>query len=397
MNYENVLSDRVKSIGFSGIRKFFDLASNMKDIISLGVGEPDFPTPWAVRDYAIKQIQKGVTQYTSNAGDTNLRKNISKYLQSRYSLTYNLDEILVTIGASEPIDLACRILVNEGDEVLVPAPAYVSYMPCVKLAGGNPIEIPCFAEDSFKLKVENLEKVVSPRTKAIIFPYPNNPTGAVMRKEDIEPIVEFVKRHDLIVITDEIYSELTYNSTHISIAGFEGMKERTIYINGFSKSFAMTGWRVGYVCAPHELLQEMLKIHQYTAICAPIMSQFAGAYALEQGFQDDFASVEYMRDEYNIRRRYLIGRFNDMGLKCFEAEGAFYVFPDVSSLNMSGTEFAEKLLREEKVAVVPGSAFSETCSNFVRISYAYSMKMLKNAMDKIESFVRKVKNSETNK
>lgn len=397
MNYDEILSSRVKEIGFSGIRKFFDLASNMKDIVSLGVGEPDFPTPWAVRDHAISQIRKGVTQYTSNAGDITLRKNISRYLKERFSLDYSTDELLVTIGASEPIDLAMRILVNPGDEVLVPAPSYVSYSPCVRLSGGVAVEVPCFEEDNFKLTRENLLKAITPKTKAIIFPYPNNPTGAVMRKDDIDKIIDVIISNDLIVISDEIYAELTYNSKHISIASFDNMKERTIYINGFSKSFSMTGWRVGYVAAPRELLRQMLKIHQYTAICAPIMSQFAGSYALEQGFNDNFSCVEDMRNEYNVRRRFVIGRFNDLGLSCFEAEGAFYVFPSVKSLGMTGTEFAERLLAEGKVAVVPGSAFSDVCDDFIRVSYAYSMKMLTKAMDKIEIFVNSLKKEKETK
>ena len=389
MNYEDKLSTKVKSIGFSGIRKFFDLANGMKDIISLGVGEPDFKTPWDIRNCAINAIKKGNTQYTSNAGDMTLRKNIVRYLRERFDLDYTVDETLVTIGASEPIDLACRVIVNDGDEVLVPAPAYVSYQPCVTLSGGRAVEVPCSMDDDFKLTRANIEKVLTDRTKAIIFPYPNNPTGAIMTREDIEPIVELILERDLIVITDEIYAELTYGARHVSIASFEGMRERTIYINGFSKSFAMTGWRIGYVCAPHELLQEMLKIHQYTTICAPTTSQIAGAYALEQGFIDDFNFVEEMRDEYDMRRRYLIKRFNDLGLTCFNAKGAFYVFPNVSSLEMTGEEFAERLLREARVAVVPGSAFSTGCTDFVRVSYAYSMKLLRSALDKIEVFVKR--------
>ena len=396
MNYEEKISKKIKSIGFSGIRKFFDLASGMKDIISLGVGEPDFKTPWDIRNHAINAIKKGDTQYTSNAGDMNLRRNIVRYLKERFDLDYTVDETLVTIGASEPIDLACRVILNEGDEVLVPAPAYVSYSPCVTLSGGKAMEIACRMEDDFKLTPENVLSALTPKTKAIIFPYPNNPTGAIMKREDIEPIAKIIKEHDLIVITDEIYAELTYGAKHVSIASFDGMKERTIYINGFSKSFAMTGWRIGYVCAPHPLLQEMLKIHQYTTICAPTTSQFAGAYALEQGFVDDFSFVEEMRDEYNIRRRYLIKRFNDLGLTCFNAEGAFYVFPNVSSLELTGEEFAERLLREAKVAVVPGNAFSTGCTDFVRVSYAYSMKLLKQALDKIEVFVNK-RQAELNK
>lgn len=392
MKYEKYLSDRAKEIKPSGIREFFDIVNTMKDAISLGVGEPDFITPWIVRDSAIKSIQKGFTQYTSNSGLLKLRELIKEYIKVRTKLSYDENsEIIVTAGASEAIDITLRALINQGDEVLVPEPSYVSYCPCVTLCGGKPVAVECKNEDQFKLMPENIEKVITEKTKAIIIPYPNNPTGAIMTKEDLEKIIPVIKKHDLIVISDEIYSELTYEKEHVSIASLDGMKERTIMINGFSKSFAMTGWRLGYLLAPKEITSVILKIHQYVIMCAPTCAQFAAITALEQGLKDDFKMVEVMRNEYNQRRRFLYNEFNDMGLECFEPLGAFYAFPKVSSTGMDGDKFARGLLKEKKIAVVPGVAFGDCGTEHIRVSYAYSMQSLTKAMNKIREYVEKLK------
>lgn len=381
------VSKKAKSIKPSGIRKFFDLCAGSKDIISLGVGEPDFSTPWQISQAGVNTIKAGTTQYTSNKGLEQLRVEISIYLQSRYNVNFDKEEVLITVGASEAIDLALRSIIDEGDEVLIPDPSYVSYAPCVELSGGVAVSIPCTDENGFRLTPEVLEKVITNKTKAIIFPYPNNPTGAVMEKEFIEKIVPLIIKHDLLVISDEIYAELTYGGKHFSIASIPEMAERTVLISGFSKSFAMTGWRIGYVCAKGNIYSAMLKIHQYSIICAPIFSQYAGLEGLLSGKDDGYLVVNEMREEYDRRRKFMIKTFNDMGLSCFEPKGAFYVFPSVKSTGLTGQEFAEKLLAEKKVAVVPGDAFGESGKYFIRCSYAYSMKSLILATDKIREFV----------
>lgn len=394
INYDDFISEKAAQIKPSGIRKFFDIVADLKGAISLGVGEPDFLTPWNIRESAVKSIKDGDTQYTSNSGLLRLREAISQYLNRRYGLKYCAnDEIIVTIGASEAIDISLRALVNPGDEILIPMPSYVSYSPCVTLCGGEAVGIECFVEDEFRVTPENLKKVITKKTKAIILPYPNNPTGGIMGREDLEKIAQIVIENNLIVISDEIYSELTYDAKHCSIASIEGMRERTIVINGFSKAFAMTGWRVGYLACPKELINAMLKIHQYIIMCAPTMSQYAACTALESGLEDDFQTVKEMHDEYDKRRRLVVKSLNDMGLKCYMPKGAFYVFPQVSSIGMDGDEFAGELLKSKKIAVVPGSAFGDCGKDFVRISYAYSIKSLRLALDKIAQFVDEVKAS----
>ncbi|HBJ97656.1 MAG TPA: pyridoxal phosphate-dependent aminotransferase [Clostridiales bacterium] len=391
MDYSKFLNPTAKNIKPSGIRKFFDIVAERDDVISLGVGEPDFDTPWIARDTAIRTIKKGYTQYTGNAGLVKLRQLCCDYYQQRYNLKYNDKQCLITVGASEAIDISLRALVSYGDEVLVPLPSYVSYAPCITLAGGVPIGVNCVAENNFSLTAKSLEENITPKTKVLILPYPNNPTGAIMTKEQLEEISKVILKHDLFVISDEIYSELTYGQRHCSIASLENMQERCIVINGFSKAFAMTGWRLGFMLAPEEIIKVVKKIHQYGIICAPSVSQYAGVAMLEQSFSDGFSSVEEMTSEYDVRRRYVVSRLNSMGLKCFEPKGAFYAFPDVSALNMDGDEFTEKLLNEKSVAVVPGSAFVEGKCNYIRISYAYSMNALKKALDLIEEFVKEHK------
>lgn len=393
MDYSKVLSKSALKIPPSGIRKFFDIAAEMKDCISLGVGEPDFITPQPFGAAGIKSIADGKTQYTSNSGLKELRCAISCYLHDSIDVDYEPEtEVLVTVGASEAIDLALRALLNPGDEVLVPSPSYVSYAPCVELTGGVAVAIDTKAENMFKLTPEELTEKITPRTKALILPYPNNPTGAVMEKEYLEKIAPVILKHDLIVISDEIYSELTYGEEpHCSIASLPDMWERTVVINGFSKAFAMTGWRVGYVAAPSDILAIMRKIHQYAIMCAPTAGQYAALEALEHSFRNDFAEVKEMRRQYNERRIYLVNRLNDMGLKCFEPRGAFYAFPSVKSTGMDGEHFAEKLLFNKKVAVVPGSAFGASGKDFIRISYAYSVEAICKALDKIEEFLEEIK------
>ena len=386
---KNFVSKRAEQIKPSGIRKFFDLVSGQKDVLSLGVGEPDFITPWEIRNSAISVIKKGYTQYTSNKGLPALREEISTYLKERFSVNYSPDQIIVTVGASEAIDICLRAITDPEDEILIPDPSYVSYAPCVELCGGVPVAIPCSADNGFKLTPEMLESVITNKTKAIIFPYPNNPTGGVMEREYIEKIIPVLVEKDTLVISDEIYAELTYDGKFTSIASFEEMKDRVVSISGFSKSFAMTGWRVGYVCGPLSVVNAMLKIHQYAIICAPIFSQHSALYALTSGREDGYSSVEYMRSEYDKRRRFMYDTFTKMGLTCFEPKGAFYIFPCVESTGMTGDEFAEKLLEEEKVAVVPGSAFGESGKYFIRCSYAYSMDSLRKATDKIANFVKR--------
>ncbi len=385
----NFVNSRAAGLQPSGIRKFFDVVSTMEGAISLGVGEPDFITPWNVRDAAIRSLRRGYTQYTGNRGLPELRELISEYLKKSVSVDDPADRIIVTVGASEAIDLAIRATCESGDEVLVPEPSYVSYAPIVSLAGGTPVPVKCSADNDFILTAEMLESAVTEKTKAIILPYPNNPTGAVMTGEQLKQIIPVIKERDLLVISDEIYAELTYEGRHTSIASFDGMAERTVYIGGFSKAFAMTGWRVGFVCAPKEIDEAMLKIHQYTILCAPQMSQRAAVAALKEGFADGFAAVAEMREEYNRRGNFLAGALNKLGLKCFMPKGAFYVFASVESTGLDGEQFAERLLAAEKVAVVPGSAFGGAGKYFVRASYAASMKQLSEAVRRIAAFLGK--------
>ena len=386
----NPLSKTITTIEPSGIRKFFDIVSEMKDAISLGVGEPDFDTPWHIRDEGIYSLEKGRTFYTSNAGLKELKIEISRFLNRRYGLQYDYNqEILVTIGGSEAIDIAMRAMLDPGDEVLIPQPSYVSYLPCAILANGTPVPIELKAENEFRLTAEQLEAAITPKSKLLILPFPNNPTGAIMEKEDLQAIAEVVERHDLFVLSDEIYSELTYveGKDHVSIASLPGMWERTIVINGFSKSHAMTGWRLGYACGPQVIIQQMLKIHQFAIMCAPTTSQYAAVEALKNGDGD----VAKMREEYNQRRRFLMHRFKEMGLECFEPFGAFYVFPCIREFGMTSDEFATELLKSKKVAVVPGTAFGASGEGFIRISYAYSIDALKLALGRIEEFITELR------
>ena len=382
----NPLSQTITTIAPSGIRKFFDIVVEMDDpdVISLGVGEPDFDTPWHIRDEGIYSLEKGKTFYTSNAGLKELKIEISKFLKRRYEVEYDYNkEILVTVGGSEAIDIAMRAMLDPGDEVLIPQPSYVSYVPCASLANGVPVIIELKAENEFRLTAEQLEAAITPKTKLLVLPFPNNPTGAVMEKKDLEAIAKVIIDHDLYVLSDEIYSELTYLDKHVTIASLPGMKERTIVINGFSKSHAMTGWRLGYACGPEIIIKQMLKIHQYAIMCAPTTSQYAAVAALRDG-DDDVAA---MREEYNRRRRYLLHRFKEMGLECFEPFGAFYIFPCIKEFGMTSDEFVTELLKAKKVAVVPGTAFGDSGEGFLRISYAYSIEDLKVALGRLEEFI----------
>ena len=384
----NPLSDKVVKIKPSGIRKFFDLVQEMPDAISLGVGEPDFDTPWHIREEGIFSLEKGRTFYTSNAGLMELRTAIADYLERKLKLQYDpVHEILVTVGGSEGIDLALRAMLNAGDEVILPEPCYVSYLPCIELADGIPVTIELKEKNAFKLTAEELRAAITDKTKILILAFPNNPTGAVMTREDLEPIVDIVKEHDLFVISDEIYSELTYEGEHCSIASFPGMRERTIVINGFSKAFAMTGWRLGYVAGPEIIVEQMTKIHQFAIMAAPTTSQYAAVEAMNNGDDD----VELMRKSYNQRRRFVLQKFKDMGLSCFEPEGAFYTFPCIKEFGMTADEFASRFLKEEKVAVVPGTAFGDCGEGFLRISYAYSIEELKEALGRLERFVNRLR------
>ncbi len=383
----NPLSDKVTAIEPSGIRKFFDIVSEMKDAVSLGVGEPDFDTPWHIREEGIYSLEKGRTFYTSNAGLKELREEICRYLSRRMNLSYDpLHEVMVTVGGSEAIDAALRAMINPGDEVLIPQPSFVSYVPCTIMADGKPVIIELEEKDQFKLTKEKLLEKITPKTKILVMPFPNNPTGAIMEKEELAEIAEIVEEKDLFVISDEIYSELCYLGEPVSIASFPGMRERTVVINGFSKAYAMTGWRLGYACAPANILAQMLKIHQFAIMCAPTTSQYAAVSALKNGDKD----VEIMRESYNQRRRYLLHAFKEMGLDCFEPFGAFYAFPSIKRFGMSSDEFANRLLREEKVAVVPGTAFGSCGEGYLRISYAYSLESLKEALGRLERFVKKL-------
>ncbi|MBR2525983.1 aminotransferase class I/II-fold pyridoxal phosphate-dependent enzyme [bacterium] len=382
------ISEKVKEIKPSGIRKFFDIVSEMKDAISLGVGEPDFDTPWHIRDEGIYAFEKGKTFYTSNAGLKPLREEISNHIKRKQNISYDSnDEILVTVGGSEAIDIGLRAMVNAGDEVIIPQPSYVSYAPCADLAGAKNVYINLKAENNFKLTAEELKSAITDKTKILILPYPNNPTGAVMGKPDLEEIAKIIIENDIFVISDEIYGELTYNGQHVSIASLDGMKERTLLINGFSKAYAMTGWRLGYACGPKELIKQMTKIHQYAIMCAPTISQYAAIEALKNGDND----VLEMKISYNQRRRFLLKAFEDMGLECFEPNGAFYVFPCIKEFGMTSEEFATKFLEDEHVAAVPGTAFGESGEGFLRISYAYSLDTLKVAMERLKRFVEKLR------
>ncbi len=378
------LSQKVLNLKSSGIRAFFDMANEIPDVISLGVGEPDFDTPWHIREAGIQALQSGKTFYTSNAGLQELRAAISSYTKRKTGLTYNPEnQIIVTVGGSEAIDLALRALLNAGDEVIYLEPGFVSYYPCIKLADGVPVPIRLTEENRFRLKPEQLEAAVTPKSKVLILSYPNNPTGAVMEKEDLEALLPVIQKHDLIVISDEIYGELTYGVKHCSIAGLPGMEQRTIIINGFSKSFAMTGWRLGYALGNHEIIEQMVKIHQFAVMCAPTISQYAAIEAMEQGDGD----IEAMRESYDQRRKFLYHELQRLGLPCFEPQGAFYMFPNIREFGLSSGEFALKLLKEEKVAVVPGDSFGECGEGFVRISYATSLQNLKEAVNRIFRFL----------
>lgn len=386
----NPLSDKITTIKPSGIRKFFDLVSEMKDAISLGVGEPDFDTPWRIREEGIYTLEKGKTYYTSNSGLMDLRIEISRYLERRFGLNYDAEkEIIVTVGGSEGIDLAFRAMLNPGDEVIIPEPCYVSYVPCVTLADGVPVTVNLKEENDFKLTKEQLLSAITPRTKILVLAFPNNPTGAVMTKEELEEIAEVVKEKDIFVVSDEIYAELSYGNTrHCSIASIDGMKERTIVINGFSKAHAMTGWRLGYACGPEVIIKQMLKIHQFAIMCAPTNSQYAAVEALREC--DD--AVEEMRNEYDRRRRFMLSKLRGMGLKVFEPYGAFYIFPNIAEFGLTSDEFATRFLTEEKVAVVPGTAFGDCGEGFLRMSYASSLSNLKTAMERLEKFIDILRN-----
>lgn len=389
----NPLADEVVKIKPSGIRKFFDIVSEMKDAISLGVGEPDFDTPWHIRDEGIYSLEKGKTFYTSNAGLKELREEVSNYLRRRVHVSYQpLGEILITVGGSEAIDIGLRAMLNPGEEVLIPQPSYVSYEPCTILAGGKPVIIDLKAENEFRLTAQELKDAITDKTKVLILPFPNNPTGAIMERKDLEEIAQVCIEKDIFVMSDEIYSELTYKEEHVSIASLPGMKERTILINGFSKAYAMTGWRLGYACGPKEIIGQMTKIHQFAIMCAPTTSQYAAVEALRNGDED----IKMMREAYNQRRRYLMNAFQEMGLECFEPYGAFYVFPCIREFGMTSDEFANRFLQEEKVAVVPGTAFGDSGEGFLRISYAYSLEQLKVAMEKLERFITKLRSEKQN-
>ncbi len=386
----NFINQRTEHLKPSGIRKFFDIVSEMKDAISLGVGEPDFITPWQIRSAAIKSIQRGYTQYTGNRGLPALREQIARYVRERFGAEYLPEHIIVTVGASEGIDLVMRAICEPGDEILVPDPGYVSYVPCIQLSGGTAVPVRCTQENGFILTPESLEAVITPRTKALVLPFPNNPTGGIMTKSQLEAIVPVLQKHDLLVISDEIYAELTYGGRHVSIASLPGMQERTVVINGFSKAFAMTGWRIGFLCSPPAVDAAAFKIHQYTLLCAPSASQYAALEGLKDGFSDGFAVVEQMRAEYDKRRRFMVDFFNHCGLPCFEPRGAFYVYPSLAERKITGEEFANGLLRAEKVAVVPGDAFGEAGKYHVRCSYATSMAHLDEATERIARYCKQL-------
>ena len=387
MDYETLISENARKMRPSGIRKFFDLAAEMPDCISLGVGEPDFPTPWDIRDAAIHSLEIGRTKYTANSGLKELRTGIGEYVSRKYGLFYNEDEIIVTVGGSEAIDLAIRALIEPGDEVIIPEPCYVSYDPITTLTGGVPVSVPCLEENEFRITAEQIKAALTPRTKILVLGFPNNPTGAVLRHEDLEAIASVLRGTNVTVLSDEIYAELVYGIQHESIAAFEGMRERTVVVGGFSKTFSMTGWRLGYACGPQVLIKAMLKIHQSCIMAAPTTSQYAALTALRDCDDD----VEEMRKQYDLRRKYCVRKLNEMGLKTFEPKGAFYVFPNITSSGMSSEEFCEKLLQEKHVAIVPGTAFGTAGEGFARISYAYSLDHLREAFKRIKEFLEEHK------
>ena len=390
----NPLADTIVNIKPSGIRKFFDLVSEMKDAISLGVGEPDFDTPWHIRDEGIYSLERGRTFYTSNAGLKELKEEIANYLRRRVHVDYDdRHEVLVTVGGSEAIDMAMRVMLNPGEEVLIPQPSYVSYEPCTIMAGGKPVIIELKAENEFRLTPEELLEHITDKTKLLVLPFPNNPTGAIMEQKDLEAIAKVIIEKDLYVLSDEIYSELTYKEDHVSIASIPDMQERTILINGFSKAYAMTGWRLGYACGPRKIIEQMTKLHQYAIMCAPTTSQYAAVEALRNGDDD----VAMMREAYNQRRRYLVNAFKEMGLECFEPYGAFYIFPCIKEFGMTSEEFASRFLMEEKVAVVPGTAFGDCGEGFLRISYAYSLENLKEALGRMQKFIDRLREEQKDK
>ena len=385
---KNPLADSIVSIKPSGIRKFFDIVSEMKDAISLGVGEPDFDTPWHIRDEGIYSLEKGRTFYTSNSGLKDLKIEICNYIKRTQNVSYNPNtDVIVTVGGSEAIDIGFRAMINPGDEVLIPQPSYVSYEPCAILAGAKPVIINLKSENEFRLTAEELLNAITDKTKILVLPFPNNPTGSIMEQEDLERIAKVIIEKDIFVMSDEIYAELTYKDRHVSITSIPGMQERTILINGFSKAYAMTGWRLGYACGPKEIIQQMTKIHQYAIMCAPTTSQYAAIEALKNGDDD----VKEMRQAYNQRRRFLMNAFKEMGLECFEPYGAFYVFPCIKEFGMTSEEFATKFLREEKVATVPGTAFGDSGEGYLRISYAYSLDTLKIAMERLKAFINRLR------
>ncbi|MBR5633547.1 MAG: aminotransferase class I/II-fold pyridoxal phosphate-dependent enzyme [Clostridia bacterium] len=388
MDYSKIMNPTVQNIKPSGIRKFFDLLSTRKGVISLTVGEPDFQTPWHIRAAGITSLEKGKTHYTSNSGTPQLREAISTYLNRRFNISYDpASEVIVTVGGSEAIDLAMRTVICPGDEVIIPLPAFVCYAPICEMCGGVPVFINTKEENRFKLTAEELRAAITPKTKMLVLPYPNNPTGAVMTKSDLEAIAEVLRGTDIMILSDEIYGELTYGFDHTSIASIDGMHERVILASGFSKAYAMTGWRMGYLCAPAELARQMLKVHQYAIMCAPTTSQFAAVEAMINGDAD----VDMMRREYNRRRRYLVSGLNGMGIKCFEPEGAFYAYPNISGFGLTSEEFCERLLDEYNVAIVPGTAFGDCGEGFARISYAYSVEHISKALDRIEAFKESLK------
>lgn len=389
MDYSKILSQRAVQLKPSGIRRFFDIAAEMEDVISLGVGEPDFKTPWSIRRAGIESLEKGHTWYTANAGLLALRSEITNYLNRRFSLKYDSkSEIFVTVGGSEAIDLCIRALIEPGDEVLIVEPSFVCYDPITRLTGGVPVAIPTKAEDAFRLTAKQLKAAITPKTKLLVLPFPNNPTGGIMRREHLEEIADVLRETDIMVLSDEIYAELTYgDERHVSIASIDGMKERTIVVNGFSKAYAMTGWRLGYAAGPAPVIKQMIKLHQYAIMCAPTTSQYAAIEALRHCDEE----IERMRDEYDMRRRLVVDGFNRIGLTCFEPEGAFYVFPDIRTTGMASNEFCMKLLEAEHVAVVPGDAFGQSGEGHVRVSYSYSVNHLVEALKRIEHFVRSLK------
>ena len=384
MNYENILSDRIKNVQPSGIRRFFDILEEMKDAISLGIGEPDFVTPWHIRDAGIYSLEKGFTKYTSNAGMAELRREIAAYLNRRFDLQYDFaSQIIVTVGGSEAIDLTLRCLVNPGDEVIVPVPSFVCYGPLANMAGATPVLVETKAENEFRLTADELRAAITPRTKVLVLPFPNNPTGGILERKDLEEIAKVLEGTDIMVLSDEIYAELTYGQRHVSPANLPELKDRTIVVNGFSKSHAMTGWRMGYVCGPKEIIRQMLKLHQFGIMSAPTVSQYAAVEAMRSGDVD----IEKMRDEYDGRRRYLVEGLRRIGLPCFEPKGAFYVFPDIRSSGLSSDEFCERFLMEEKVAVISGSAFGPGGEGFVRCCYATGMKDIAEALTRMDNFL----------